>query len=97
VASCEAFGLKVGQSTPRNFSARVRELVDGHPTLFVVVDAMLLAHAMLLEQLAKLQKHRRDGSAGQSKDAQSSYEPLAALRPDLFHRLIRPHQVAAPC
>ena len=27
------FGLKVGPTTPRTFEARVRELVDGHPTL----------------------------------------------------------------
>jgi transposase len=50
------FGLKVGQATPRNFEARVRELVDGHPTLLVVADAMLLARAVLVEQLGKLQK-----------------------------------------
>jgi transposase len=36
------FGLKVGQATPRNFEARVREL--------------LLARAVLVEQLGKLQK-----------------------------------------
>jgi hypothetical protein len=24
------FGLKVGQTTPRSFEARVRELIDGH-------------------------------------------------------------------
>src|SRR6201994_4617344 len=50
------FGLKVGQTTPRSFEARVRELVDGHPTLIVVADAMLLARAVLMEQLGKLQK-----------------------------------------
>jgi len=49
------FGLKVGQTTPRSFEARVRELVDGHPTLTVVADAML-ARAVLVEQLGKLQK-----------------------------------------
>jgi transposase len=50
------FGLKVGNTTPRTFEARVRELVDGHPTLLVVADAMLLARAVLVEQLGKLQK-----------------------------------------
>lgn len=50
------FGLKVGQTTPRNFEARVRELADGQPTLLVVADAMLLARAVLVEQLGKLQK-----------------------------------------
>jgi transposase len=33
------FGLKVGQTTPRNFETRVRELADGQPTLLVVADA----------------------------------------------------------
>lgn len=50
------FGLKVGQTTPHSFEARVRELVDGHPTLLMVADAMLLARAVLVEQLGKLQK-----------------------------------------
>jgi transposase len=50
------FGLKVGQTTPRNFEARVRELADGQQTLLVVADAMLLARAVLVEQLGKLQK-----------------------------------------
>src|SRR6516162_10071853 len=27
------FGLKVGRTTPRSFAERIRELVDGHPTL----------------------------------------------------------------
>ena len=51
------FGLKVGKTTPRTFELRVRELVDGHPTLLVVADAMLLARAVLVEQLGKLQKY----------------------------------------
>ena len=50
------FGLKVGPTTPRSFESRIRELVDGHPTLHAVADALLLARATLGEQLAKLQK-----------------------------------------
>jgi transposase len=50
------FGLKVGLTTPRSFEGRVRELVDGHPTLLAVADALLLARATLGEQLGKLQK-----------------------------------------
>jgi len=50
------FGLKVGQTTPRSFEARVRELIDGHATLLVVADALLSARAVLAEQLGKLQK-----------------------------------------
>jgi transposase len=50
------FGLKVGQTTPRSFEVRVRELIDGHATLLVVADALLSARAELAEQLGKLQK-----------------------------------------
>jgi transposase len=50
------FGLKVGPTTMRSFDGRVRELVEGHPTLLAVADALLLARATLGEQLGKLQK-----------------------------------------
>jgi transposase len=50
------FGLKVGLTTTRSFEGRVRELVEGHPTLLAVADALLLARAILGEQLGKLQK-----------------------------------------
>jgi transposase len=50
------FGLKIGQTTPRSFEARVRELIDGHTTLLAVADAPLSARAVLAEQLGKLQK-----------------------------------------
>jgi transposase len=50
------FGLKVGRTTTRSFEGRVRELVEGHPTLLAIADALLLARATLGEQLGKLQK-----------------------------------------
>lgn len=37
------FGLKVGATTPKTFEGRARELVEGHPTLVVIVDALLSA------------------------------------------------------
>src|SRR3712207_5286776 len=37
------FGLKVGPATPRGFAARILELVEGHPTLTAVADALLAA------------------------------------------------------
>ena len=37
------FGLKIGPTSPRTLEARVRELVDGHPTLVAVADALLAA------------------------------------------------------
>jgi len=39
------FGLKVGETTPLRFSARINELVSGHPTL-EAIGAALLAHQM---------------------------------------------------
>ncbi|MGI9508753.1 MAG: IS110 family transposase [Geminicoccaceae bacterium] len=41
------FGLKVGHTTPRTFEARVRELVEGHPTLTAIADALLAARSVL--------------------------------------------------
>jgi len=37
----------------------VRELVAGHPTLLLVAEALLAAHAALGEQLSKLEKRVR--------------------------------------
>jgi transposase len=50
------FGLKVGPTTPRTFEARVRELVDGHPTLETVAGALLAARAELLRRFKDLEK-----------------------------------------
>jgi len=50
------FGLKVGPTTPRSFEARVRELVDGHPTLETVAEALLAARAELLRRFKELEK-----------------------------------------
>jgi transposase len=48
------FGLKVGKTTPRTFDDRVRELVDGQPTLQAVADALLSARAVLAREFASL-------------------------------------------
>ena len=50
------FGLKIGQTTPRNFEGRVRELVEGHATLEAVADALLVARTTLAEQRNRLHK-----------------------------------------
>jgi transposase len=54
------FGLKVGPTTPRSFPSRVRELVEGHPTLTAVAGALLAAREALGEQLRGLEKRLRD-------------------------------------
>ncbi len=53
------FGLKVGPTTPRTFTSRVRELVAGHATLSTVAEAMLAARDMLFGEWQKLEKHLR--------------------------------------
>jgi transposase len=54
------FGLKVGPTTPRSFAGRIRELVEGHPTLVAVADALLAARETLGAQLRGLEKRLRD-------------------------------------
>jgi transposase len=54
------FGLKIGPTTPRTFEARVRELVDGHPTLLAVAEALLSARTALLAQLKGVEKRLVD-------------------------------------
>jgi transposase len=45
------FGVKIGPTTPRTFEPRVRELVDGHPSLLAVAEALLAVRAALVTQL----------------------------------------------
>ncbi len=54
------FGLKVGPTTPRRFPGRIRELVEGHPTLATIAEALLAARDALGEQLRGLEKRLRD-------------------------------------
>ena len=53
------FGLKVGRTTPRRFAGRIRELVDGHPTLMAVAEALLTARDVLGGQLQGLERRLR--------------------------------------
>jgi len=53
------FGLKVGRTTPLTFAGRIRELVDGHPTLMTVAEALLAARDVLAAQLQGLEKRLR--------------------------------------
>ena len=54
------FGLKVGPTTPRSFAARIRELVEGHPVLTAVAEALLAAREVLGTQLRGLERRLRD-------------------------------------
>jgi transposase len=53
------FGLKVGETTPLRFSARINELVSGHPTLEAIGAALLAVHEVLLRELKGLERRVR--------------------------------------
>jgi len=50
------FGLKVGKTSDLTFAGRIRELVAGHPSLEVVAQALLEAHAVLQREFGGLDK-----------------------------------------
>ena len=53
------FGLKVGHTTPRTFEPRVRELVEGHPTLTTIADALLAARSVLHREFQGFERRVR--------------------------------------
>ncbi len=53
------FGLKVGKTTPTNFSERIKELVSGHANLQVVADALLAVREVLLREFRGFEKRVR--------------------------------------
>jgi transposase len=53
------FGLKVGRTTPKQFEARIKDLVTGHPTLQVVAEALLAVRAVLLREFNGFEKRVR--------------------------------------
>jgi transposase len=56
------FGLKVGPTTARSFAGRIRELVERHPCLTAVAEALLAAREVLGVQLGGLEKRLRDAA-----------------------------------
>jgi transposase len=53
------FGLKVGPTTPKQFEARIKELVEGHPSLQVVAEALLAVRKVLLREFNGFEKRVR--------------------------------------
>ncbi|WP_188773348.1 IS110 family transposase [Novosphingobium endophyticum] len=62
------FGLKVGPTTPRTFAARIRELVEGHPTLETIASSLLKARDALATEFAGFERRLR-AMARQNADA----------------------------
>ena len=53
------FGLKVGKTTPNRFAARIKELVEEHPTLRIIATSLLAVHAALLREFKVFEKQVR--------------------------------------
>jgi transposase len=53
------FGLKVGKTTERSFTARIRHLVARHPRLERIAEALLAVHAILLREFNAFEKDIR--------------------------------------
>jgi transposase len=53
------FGLKIGKVAPTQFEARIRELVEGHPSLEVIATAMLSVRATLRREFNGFEKRLR--------------------------------------
>ena len=53
------FGLKVGHTTPKRFTGRIRELAAGHATLELVAAALLAVHEVLLREFGNFEKRVR--------------------------------------
>ena len=53
------FGLKVGPTTPKLFEARIKELVDGHPSLQIVAEALLAVRTVLVREFNGFEKRVR--------------------------------------
>jgi len=53
------FGLKVEKTTSKRFAERIKELVVGHPSLEVLSEALLAAHAVLLREFNGFERRVR--------------------------------------
>jgi transposase len=56
------FGLKVGKTTRTSFASRIEELVEGHPNLQEIGNALLRARAVLLAEFNGFEKRVRKTS-----------------------------------
>ncbi len=61
------FGLKIGRTTPRTFDCRVRELVEGHPTLMTIADALLAARSALHREYQGFERRVRTMARGDDR------------------------------
>ena len=62
------FGLKVGPTTRRTYAARIRELIEGHPTLEAIAASLLKVREALADEFAGFERKLR-GMAHQDDNA----------------------------
>jgi transposase len=53
------FGLKVGATTRRTYTGRIRELIAGHPTLETIATALLKVREALVQEFAGFERKLR--------------------------------------
>ena len=53
------FGLKVGPTTRRTYATRIRELVEGHPTLEAIATSLLKAREVLTDEFSGFERKLR--------------------------------------
>ncbi|PKA38874.1 IS110 family transposase [Rhizobium sullae] len=53
------FGLKVGPTTRRTYAARIRELIEGHPTLEAIAASLLKVRDALMDEFAGFERKLR--------------------------------------
>ena len=53
------FGLQIGRTMPHAFEGRVRELVEGHPALTAIADALLAAMSVLHQEFQVFERKMR--------------------------------------
>ena len=77
------FGLKVGETTPRGFAGRIRELVAGHPNLETVGEALLSVRDVLSREFNAFEKRIRTMARSNAKTkllmSTPSVGPIVAL------------------
>ncbi|MDK4706619.1 IS110 family transposase [Rhizobium sp. CNPSo 4062] len=62
------FGLKVGPTTRHTYAARIRELIEGHPTLEAITFSLLKVRDALMDEFAGFERRLR-GMARQDDNA----------------------------
>ncbi|ULJ74368.1 hypothetical protein [Rhizobium gallicum] len=53
------FGLRVGPTTRRTYAARIRDLIEGHPTLEAIAASLLKVRDALADEFAGFERKLR--------------------------------------